>query len=358
MAHIAFSAGYMSVRRFNEAIRQTYARTPSELRRRRWRALPDPAATTIELRLSYRPPYNWPAVLGFLRAQATPLVEAVDERGYRRTIRTGGETGVLEVRPLPCEAAVLVRVPSGFAPSLLSLAERVKHLFDLKADPARIDGHLGGDSGLAPIVRAQRGMRVPGAWDGFELAIRAMLAMHLGQRGAHLAAVLVEAFGEPWVDPSEPALSHLFPAPDVLIDAPLSGLGVPPRLGDAIRMLSRAVLVDDLVLTGSADAERVATALAALPGIDGPTIQTILMRALREPDAFPESDLVAGVGLADGGARLRSERWRPWRAYAAMYRWIVAAQPAVPAPAILPIARDAGTAAMGGAHVALSPRRR
>lgn len=330
MAEIAFSAGYMSVRRFNEAIRQTYARTPSELRRRR-RPLCDPSGTTIELKLFYRPPYNWSAVLSFLRAQATPLVEAVDAQGYRRTIRMGGMAGVLEVRPRPDERAVVVRIPSNLAPSLLPITERVKHLFDLKAEPARIDGYLSGDPCLAPIVREQRGMRVPGAWDGYELAIRAMLAAHQGQQGTHLAAILVEAFGEQWVDSSEAVLSHLFPTPDILIDAPLSGIGMPAMLGDAIRMLSQAVLERDVALNGSANADTVTALLAALPGIDEATVQYIAMRALREPDAFPAGSPLActpaaDAGLADIDVGLQSERWRPWRAYAALYRWVASVE--------------------------------
>ncbi len=188
MANIAFSAGYSSVRRFNEAIRQTYARTPSDLRKKRRRSTANQDGESIEIKLFYRDPYNWPAMIAFLSDQATPFVETIDRSIYRRTIRIDGASGVLSVGPIANQRALLLRVPSNLSRFLLPIAERVKLLFDLKADPVAIDECLMRDAALAPIVQSRPGVRLPGCWDGFEIAVRALVEALEPGRGRELIA--------------------------------------------------------------------------------------------------------------------------------------------------------------------------
>jgi AraC family transcriptional regulator of adaptative response / DNA-3-methyladenine glycosylase II len=332
MAEVAFSAGYASVRRFNDAIRQTYGRTPTELRQRRRRAALAPAGTAIELKLFYRPPYDWPATLAYLQAYATPRVEIVDDQTYRRTIALGGTPGVLEVRPIPGEHAVLLRVTATLAPNLLPISERVKRIFDLKADPAMIDAALLRDPALAPIVRLHPGLRLPGAWDGYELAVRAILDTRGQAEGACLASALVDAFGDAWPNTGDPALARLFPSPACLAGAPLDAIGLTPAQADAVRAVSRATLHESLDFVTAADLDEVTERLAAVPGITRLTAQQLAMHVFGEPDAFPLDDPLLNQGfsiLANGGPSTadtwqHAERWRPWRAYAAMHLWLLA----------------------------------
>jgi len=322
MAEIAFSAGYTSVRRFNEAIRQTYARTPTELRQRRRRAIVDPAGTTIDLKLFYRQPYNWPAMLAFLAEHATPLVEAVDAQSYRRTIRMDGASGIIEVRPLPRQPAVLLRAPFKLARHLLPLTERVKQLFDLKADPAAIDECLLRDPALAPLVRSAPGMRLPGSWDGYEVTLRALLDASAPHQGKALVTALVTTFGDMLPESSDLALSYLFPTPDRLGVVPLVDIGLSAPLAHAIQRLSRAVADGSLTFGGAASLSTLSAQLGAIPGIDEPIIHAVALRVLGEPDlCFTDNPLMSPDALFRPELTPDySERGRPWRSYAFMYR--------------------------------------
>lgn len=326
MAEIAFSAGYTSVRRFNEAIRQTYARTPTDLRSRRRRSIVDPDGATIELKLFYRQPYNWSVMLAFLSEYATPLVEAVDAQSYRRTIRVDGAAGVIKVRPVDGQPALLLRVPFNLARSLLPLTERVKQLFDLKADPVLIDESLLSDPELAPIVRAAPGVRLPGCWDGYEIALRALLDAYAPDQSRARLTSLVTTYGEAWWEADDPALSHLFPTPEQLSVEPLENLGLPKPLAIAIQRLSRAVADGSLTFDGAASLSTLGAQLGTIPGFDAPTIRSIAMRVLGEPDLCLADR--APVTSATLDSRVAPphvvERGRPWRSYAAVYRWAMA----------------------------------
>lgn len=334
MADVAFSAGYGSVRRFNDAIRQTYARTPTQLRKSRRRAIVDPSGTTVGLKLFYRDPYNWSAMLGYLRAHAIPGVERVDADGYRRTIRVDGACGVLEVRPLPDERAVLVRVPSSLSRYLLPITERVKDIFDLRADPNLIDASLASDPYLTPLIHKRRGMRIPGAWDGYELAIRAILDSLARGDGAYLASALVSRFGEEWPEACIADRSYLFPTPERLSVADLTGIGLTMPQAEAIQSVSRAVANGTLDLQGIACSETLVRQLSAEHGIREPDARTVAMRTLGEPDVLPVGTTWVreavwsrgGTALTEEDIRCRSEQWRPWRSYAAMYLWASASQ--------------------------------
>jgi AraC family transcriptional regulator of adaptative response / DNA-3-methyladenine glycosylase II len=295
------------VRRFNEAIRQTYARTPTELRRHRRRSLADPSGTTIDLKLFYREPYNWPAMLSFLAKRATPLVEALDGPTYRRAIRTDDTAGVIAVRPLPNQPAVRLSVPYSLARHVLPITERVKQLFDLKSDPVAIDDALRRDQELAPRIAAAPGRRIPGCWDGFEIAVRALLDAGDAAGTPALLRAIVTTHGEPLTGASNAAISHLFPTPERLAVAQRVECGLSATLASAIAQLARMMLDGTLRFDGAADLDMLRAQLHQLPLLDAAAIDRIALRVLGDPD----------IDLIEPEC---SDRWRPWRSYAALYR--------------------------------------
>lgn len=307
MAEIAFSAGYSSVRRFNEAIRQTYARTPTELRRHRRRSLDDPSGTTIALKLFYRQPYDWPSMLAFLERQATPLVETLDGQTYRRAVSIDGESGIIAVQPLPKQPAVRLSVPYNLSRHLLPLTERVKQLFDLKADPVAIDAALRRDPELAPLIDHAPGRRIAGCWDGFEVAVQALLAAGDPARSKTLLRALIAAVGEPLPESNAPAISHLFPTPERLADGRLAESGLNATLVESLRQLARVVVAGALRFDGAADLDTLRAQLHQLPLLDSAAVDGIALRVLGDPDLDPLT--------AD-----RSAGCHPWRGYAALYR--------------------------------------
>jgi len=246
----------------------------------------------------------------------------------RCTIAIGADTGTIEVRAAAAEPHLLMRVRLGRHERLLQVVERARRLFDLDADPGLIGGHLARSPELAPLVARRPGLRVPGTWDAFELAVRAVLGQQVTVRGATtLAGRLVRTFGTP-LDPPEDGLTHLFPRPAVLADADLAPLGLPRARAATIRALAGGVARGELVLEASRGLEDAVARLAAVPGIGAWTAHYIAMRALDEPDAFPAADLGLRRALGHGAAPLEparvaelAEAWRPWRAYAAMHLW-------------------------------------
>jgi AraC family transcriptional regulator, regulatory protein of adaptative response / DNA-3-methyladenine glycosylase II len=319
---VALAAGFGSVRRFNGTIRRVYARTPTALRARARQQIVSPPEC-YRFRLAYRPPYDWAFVLGFLRARATPGVEAVDASGYRRTIALAGRSGLITVARVAGAAALSVEVRFPDPRALLSIVERVRRIFDLAADPINVAEELHGDPLLARALVAHPGIRTPGAWDPFELAVRAILGQQVSVAAATTLAGRVAAqFGERVA--TEDALTRLFPTPLQLLSAPLERAGVMPVRANTIRELARRVANGSLPLTTASDTAGTLAALQDVPGIGAWTAQYIAMRALGEPDAFLSGDLVlrrmAG-GLTARALEARSLAWRPWRAYAVMLLW-------------------------------------
>ena len=386
MSEIALASGFRSQRRFNEALRDTYGMSASELRRRaakRQRRTPLVAeaveAAPIEVQLPYRAPLEWSALLSYFAVRATPGVEHVDLSAdggcgcYRRTIdiaagaSAGGAraAGWVEVFDRPEDESLCARFSIPQGSELLSAVERLRRVFDLGADPLAIAELLGRDPLLRRSVRARPGLRVPGAWDGFELAVRAVLGQQVSVKGATtLAARLVERFGdEPSTLASAPAgLRRLFPTPEQLAEADIASIGMPRARAGAIRALALAVVEGRVDLGGATELERSLHALRSLPGIGEWTAQYVALRALREPDAFPSGDLALRRALAGRIATAAapqakakrtkraaasrkpaeasvlpsareleaiSERWRPWRAYASLHLW--SADPGAPA---------------------------
>lgn len=299
------------------------------------------------LKLRYKPPYDWDGMVEFLSVRAIPGVEVVTPRRYARTLNIAGAHGVVSVEPGEGDF-LLVGLNFPKLSAMPAVISRVRRVFDLTADPDVIGAHLGEDPVLAPMIAARPGLRAAGAWDGFELAVRAVLGQQITVTAARgLAARMTAAFGEP-LRPDEGAetgLTHLFPTPERLIDADIAGLGMPGSRARALGSLARAAAADPALFSPRGSLEEAVARLRDLPGIGEWTAQYIAMRELREPDAFPHGDIGLMRALADpDGVRptpnallARAEAWRPWRAYAALHLW------ASDAPNLVPKRPRAGT---------------
>lgn len=322
MHEVAIAAGFGSVRRFNAGIIKVYKRTPSQIRRLA-RKTGLRAGDQYQFRLSFRPPYHWQAMLDFLAPRATPGVEVVEGAIYRRTISVNGIDGYFEVTLDDPQDALLVRIDFPDPMALFGIVERIRAMFDLNADWTSIAKTLRGDALLGRSVKMEPGVRVPGCWNGFELAVRAILGQQVTVRGAtSLAGRMVAAFGRKFDGPD--GLSHIFPLPEVLAKSTLQGVGLTGARAETIRALARAVADGKIKFEGVIDSEKFLRQLCEIPGIGAWTAQYVAMRALGEPDAFPSSDLGLLRASEEGTPQeleQRSGPWRPWRAYAAMYLW-------------------------------------
>ena len=318
-AEIALAAGFGSIRRFNAAVRQTWQRTPSALRRERAR----PDAAPFEFVLAYRPPYDWDGLLRFLALRAVPGLERVEKGRYARSVEVGGDAGWIEVAHDASRRALRVTVHVASPRALYAVVTRVRGMFDLDADPDAVATHLGRDPLLRAAVTRTPGRRVPGSWDGFELAVRAVLGQQCSVAAARtLVSRVVEAHGAPLDGPE--GVGRLFPGPRALAGAPLERLGIVPRRASAVRALAQAAVDGALPLARDGDDRDVRAALVALPGIGPWTAEYVAMRSLGDPDAFPAGDLaLARAARLDTKALTeRAEAWRPWRAYAALHLWM------------------------------------
>ncbi len=330
VVRVAFASGFESVRRFNALFQSHYRLTPTGMRRSPRKA---PARDSLRLTLAYRPPLAWDALLAFLAARTTAGVERVEGRSYLRTAAVGRQRGWLKVEPLAGRDALAVELAMGLVPALPEVLSRLKHLFDLSARPDVIAGHLRQDARFAGSIERLPGLRVPGAFDGFELAARAILGQRVSVRSATtLAGRLAARFGEPIETPFA-GLDRLSPAAERLADAndvELTALGIAAPRAAAIRTIATAAARRELDLQPGPDPDAAVAALRELPGLGDWTAQYIAMRALRWPDAFPAGDLgllkAAGV-VSARQLRDAAEPWRPWRSYAAMYLWTTGATP-------------------------------
>jgi AraC family transcriptional regulator of adaptative response / DNA-3-methyladenine glycosylase II len=326
MTDVAFAAGFSSVRQFNDTVQAVYASSPTMLRSRAKspRAVGE-ASTAIALRLAFRQPLCPDNLFGHLAATAVPGVEEVRGITYRRTLRLTHGPGIVELTPTP--DYVNCRAVLSDMRDLTTTIARSRWLLDLDADPVAIDHHLSLDDSLAPLVMKAPGRRVPRCVDGAEMALRGVLGQQVSTAAAQThAGRLVARHGESISDPSG-GLTHLFPLPDSLRDADVA---VPSKRRETFAALVTALERGDLELGPGSDRDESMAALSRIPGIGPWTRQVIAMRALGDPDAFPETDL----GVRHGAERLalastpaalvaRSQRWRPWRAYAVQYLWSV-----------------------------------
>lgn len=334
LADVAFAAGFGSIRRFNALFKKTFARAPSDVRRNHRTTLPlerDAEGGTIALRLDYRPPLAWDELLAFLQYRAIRGVESVSADGYRRTVRIGKDVGWLEVHHASGELPALVaRVSMSLASRLTTIVAKLRTLFDLDAQPDVVAAHLGADAKLRALVARRPGLRLPGAFDAFEMAVRAVLGQQVSVKGAStLCGRLVKSFGKPLPAGSgvDDELVALFPTAAELAQVEASEMrkiGLPEARARTIVELARAVASGRVDLTGAAAPESAIEELETLPGIGSWTAHYLAMRGMHWPDAFPAGDLGVKKALGTSSVReaeARAAAWRPWRAYALMHLW-------------------------------------
>jgi AraC family transcriptional regulator of adaptative response / DNA-3-methyladenine glycosylase II len=345
---VALAAGFGSLRRFNTTFRDAYRMAPRDLRKR-------PSAARAEgeglvLRLGYRPPYDFDAILSFMRGRAMPGIEHVDDASYARAVladesegggadgsRDKAGTAWLRVSEWPGGDHALRLELHGVAPSrLIGIVNRVRRMFDLDADPQAIDAVLSRSQRLAPILAAHPGVRVPSSWDGFEAAVRAIVGQQVSTAAARTIAMrLAQRFGTPLETPvgvgvgtAHPALTHRFPSPAVLAEADLSGIGLTGSRAETLRTVARALLDGEVDFRPERTLEDFVARWTALRGVGPWTAQYLALRALGHPDAFPAEDLMLQRAFPEESPRLsakaltaRAEAWRPWRGYAVLLLW-------------------------------------
>ncbi len=330
VTEIAFASGFSSLRRFNDAFNGRYGMPPTRLRKKAVEgATALNGAGTSTLQLCYRPPYDWPGMLAFLKGRELKGVEYVTENFYARTVHLANFKGWIRVTQSKKKHALLLEFTHSLSPVLPALLNRVRDLFDLNARPEIISKHLARDKILRPLVKANPGLRMPGAFNGFELGVRAILGQQVTVKaGTTLAGRFAAAFGEPIVTPF-PELTRLTPTPERVARASvdqLARLGIVRARCKSILGFAQAQVSGTLSLESGNhhDPESTITSLAELPGIGLWTANYIAMRALRWPDAFPREDIALRNNLGGISARQAEEMsraWSPWRAYAVLHIW-------------------------------------
>ncbi len=355
MADVAFAAGFASIRQFNDTVREVFAATPSELRRR-----PGPAAGAtpgeLTLRLAARAPYDAPEVLLFLGAHAVPGLEEWDGSTFSRVLDLPHGPGVVRLSPAPDGgAAVIARLRLAELRDLGTAVSRCRRMLDLDADPIAVDTVLGADPALADLVAGAPGRRVPGSPDGPEVAIRAVLGQQVSVAGARtLTARLLPAAGVPLATPAG-TLTHAFPRPEALAGADLGTVGLTGARRATVHAVAAALADGGIALDPGADRDEAGRALLGVRGVGPWTAALVALRGLADPDVWLPGDLalrrsLATLGSTDAEA---AGRWRPWRSYAVMHLWSLAApslftrpplsarSPRPPAPAPAPSERSA-----------------
>ena len=330
---VALASGFRSLRRFNAAFAQANRIAPRELRRQPRAAHGD----ALTLRLAYRPPFDFASLLDFLRGRALPGIEQVDERSYARVFGPADAPGWLRVSAWPGgEHALKLELHCPQPVRMQGVVSRVRRLFDLDADPRAIADALRGEATLRPLLRKRPGLRLPGSWDGFEVAVRAILGQQVSVAAARtLAARLVQQHGTTLDSAPLPGLDRLFPTPEALAEADLRALGVTGARAETVRGMARAVLDGRVDFRAEQPLDAFVARWVALPGIGEWTAHYMAMRALSHPDAFPAADLILRRAAAQGGDALGTkaltalaEAWRPWRAYAVIHLWRASADAA------------------------------
>ncbi len=335
-ADIAFAAGFQSLRRFNDAVRASYGVAPTALRRG---AARETSRDAIVLRLGYRPPFDLARMLDYLTFRAIPGVEDISSTQYRRTFRLGAAHGTLGVtagkKANTLDISIRADAPirndgarSNTSTPIRQIAARARRIFDLDAEPTAIAAAFAQDPVLGPRLAQAGDIRVPGAFDGFELGVRAILGQQVSVKGAStLAGRVVKRSGEALAQP-DGALTHYFPTPEALAESDLSGLGLTGGRISALKNFARAVADGEVSFSPAASLEDKVAELCTVPGIGPWTAHYIALRAVGEPDAFPAADLGLRKAAGDGGMistkalEEMAQSWRPWRGYAALLLWM------------------------------------
>ena len=331
MTEVALAAGFSSLRRFNEVFHDLFHRPPSSIRRKSAVSSSDPAGPTV-FRIRYRAPYAWDSVLAFLQARAIPGIESVEGNTYKRTVEINGRCGFIEVKHLPHRESLSVAIHFPAVQALQEIVNRVRRVFDLGTEIETIEEHLSLDKNLGALVAKRHGLRAPGGWDGFELAVRAVLGQQVSVQAARiLAGKLVAVHGTRMTaNAGRPhALTHIFPMAKQLAGCNELGVGMPKSRAEALKAMAHASIRDPDLFKPAGDVDQAIARLTAVPGIGGWTAQYVALRVMREMDAFPASDISLLRGAAKvfeqvmtpAGLTKRAEAWRPWRAYAAQHLW-------------------------------------
>jgi len=281
------------------------------------------------IRIPFKPPYDWEMLIRFLQPRAIPGLELVSAESYQRVLSIGEYRGWLEVRHSATEGCLILILPPAGRRELNCLTAKVCRLFDCAADPGLIGEHLSKQPLLSRLVALHPGIRVPGAFDGFEIAVRAVLGQQVTVRAATtMAGRLVAVFGSPLAETESAEPARLFPRPAILAEANLTLIGLTRAKAKAIAGLARIHLSEPSLFEPSREARGVIERLVEIPGIGEWTAQYVAMRALKDPDAFPASDLGLRRAVSSDGDLVsskevedQSKAWRPWRAYAAMHLW-------------------------------------
>ena len=330
MTEVAFASGFASLRRFNDAFTRRYGMPPTRLRRKvaqEGRAVAE--RQTSVLQLAYRPPFDWTGILAFLKGRALLGIEHVTETAYARTVQFGDVQGWIRVTQFPKKHALMLELTHSLMPVLPALLSRVRALFDLDARPDLIARQLRRDPRLSRAIKANPGLRVPGAFNGFEMGLRAILGQQVTVKAATtIACRFVQTFGKPIVTPF-PELHRLTPLPSRVAAATVDDIarhGIVAARARSIIALAAADGSGELCLDGGThhEPDEAIRRLAAIPGIGPWTAHYIAMRALRWPDAFPKEDIAVRNrlgGVSAKEAEVLSQPWRPWRSYAVMHLW-------------------------------------
>ena len=333
MNHVAIAAGYGSTRRFNDTFRKTYGRSPRDLRKSSDEVFD--RNTALSVRLPYRKPFNWAGMLEFLAGRATPGVEQIAGGAYLRTVSVQGQPGVIEFRHDERDASIRVLLHGIATTGMFQVVQHVREMLDVDAPLADIVDVLGADKQLRMLLRSNPGIRVPGAWDGFELTVRAILGQQISVKAATtLAGRIAKRYGQPVVLPAsltqasdDLTLTHLFPTAAKLARARFNDIGLVSSRAETIRQVASAASRGEIDFEQADDPDMFCQKLMAVRGIGAWTAEYVSMRALKYPDAFPTADLgllkATGNDVKNGAAMLkkRAESWRPWRAYAALLLW-------------------------------------
>lgn len=310
---IAFSSGFQSIRRFNDAFKKRFQMSPTAFRR----------APVVKgkhrIELSFRPPYAWRNLIHFFSKRAISGVELVDNDCYQRLFTQGRVRGWFKAK-LCDNNKIEFEFKLNENTNLLEFIAKLKNIFDLDADPIAIENCLKEDHQLKPFLQKFKGLRIPGGWDGFELAVRAIIGQRISVQAARvILGKIVECCGEKQTLDETLKLTRFFPTPENIIAADLSRIGLPVSRIETLQTLARKVMDKTLMLDGTADYEETCRTLLAIKGIGPWTVEYIAMRALRNPNGFPETDLEIQKKITQ--LQLHPQKWVLWRAYAAILLW-------------------------------------
>jgi AraC family transcriptional regulator of adaptative response / DNA-3-methyladenine glycosylase II len=338
VTEVALASGFRSLRRFNAAFLQANRIPPRELRRHPRAA----AGAALVLRLGYRPPYDFEALLAFLRTRALPGVELVDEQSYARVFGPVDAPGWLRLSAWPDgEHALQLQLHCPQPTRLLGVVTTLRRMFDLDANPQAIADTFRHDAILGPLLARRPGLRLPGGWDGFEIAVRAILGQQISVAAARtLATRIVQRWGESLPTAPMAGLERLFPTPAALAQADLREIGLTTTRAATISGMAQALLDGRVDFRAEQSLDEFVARWVALPGIGEWTAHYMAMRALSDPDAFPAADLILRreattdvTPLSTKALTLRADAWRPWRAYAVIHLWRGTSDAPAPPPA-------------------------